>query len=429
MYKGKVGKLQQELLKSVIQLNHDKAFPSAGAYNIFSVLGIQGKEVLTCRFLADLLNPRGQHGQGAAFLRIFFDDVLDIRVNGEEELDHAVVTTEYLIDKERRIDIVIELGRRFIPMEVKIYAGEQKSQCYDYYTFARNKDKDAKVVYLTLSGYLPGKFSRESGGKRVPDEDIVCISFKDDIKHWCEKCKEICNVQMQSILSQYIDTIECLTDSTDKERLTMIAKDLSTSAEKLKAGKSIADSIKTAQIMVIRSVMDEFTEQMKPLQEKYHLERESQFNWYEYPECADLSFYDTYSTYPGINYIVKDVTMIRGYQLWLRIEIEHNLFAGFCLFDPDASNGEEKGDQVDSYDEDTFQSVENALRISWSDVSGWWAVWRYLPSGSTRVTDDVPNFKIFNDAAIALADKEKRVKFVTESIQRIEESLLGLLKF
>ena len=68
MYKGKVGKLQQELLKSVIQLNHDKAFPSAGAYNIFSVLGIQGKEVLTCRFLADLLNPRGQHGQGAAFL-------------------------------------------------------------------------------------------------------------------------------------------------------------------------------------------------------------------------------------------------------------------------------------------------------------------------------------------------------------------------
>lgn len=136
---------------------------------------------------------------------------------------------------------------------------------------------------------------------------------------------------MQSILSQYIDTIECLTDSTDKERLTMIAKDLATSAEKLKAGKSIADSIKTAQIMVIRSVMDEFTEQMKPLQEKYHLERESQFNWYECPECADLSFYDTNSTYPGINYIVKDVTMIRGYQMWLRIEIDHNLFARFII--------------------------------------------------------------------------------------------------
>ena len=39
-------------------------------------------------------------------------------VNSEEELNHAVVTTEYLIDREWRIDIVIELGQRFIPIEV-----------------------------------------------------------------------------------------------------------------------------------------------------------------------------------------------------------------------------------------------------------------------------------------------------------------------
>ena len=59
--------LQQELLQSVVQLNHDMASRTVGEYNIFSVLGIQGKEVLACGFLADLMNPRGQHGQGAAF--------------------------------------------------------------------------------------------------------------------------------------------------------------------------------------------------------------------------------------------------------------------------------------------------------------------------------------------------------------------------
>ena len=137
--------MQQELLQSAIQLNHDMASRAVGEYNIFSVLEIQGKEVLTCRFLADLMNPRGQHGQGASFLRLFLDDVLGMPVNSEEELKDAVVTTEYLIDKERRIDIVIELGQRFIPIEVKIYEGEQKSQCYDYYTFARTRDKHAKV--------------------------------------------------------------------------------------------------------------------------------------------------------------------------------------------------------------------------------------------------------------------------------------------
>lgn len=78
---------------------------------------------------------------------------------------------------------------------------------------------------------------------------------------------------MQSILSQYIDTIEQLTDSTDKERITMIANDLASSAEKLKAGKSIADSVKVAQIMVMRAVMDEFVEKMKPLQNSAFLIR------------------------------------------------------------------------------------------------------------------------------------------------------------
>lgn len=98
--------MQQEFLQSVIQLNHDMTSRSVAEYNIFSVLGIQGKEVLTCRFLADLMNPRGQHGQGAIFLRLFLDDVLGMSVNSEEELNYAVVTTEYLIDRERRIDIV-----------------------------------------------------------------------------------------------------------------------------------------------------------------------------------------------------------------------------------------------------------------------------------------------------------------------------------
>lgn len=126
---------------------------------------------------------------------------------------------------------------------------------------------------MTLSGYFPSKYSKESNGKCVPNEDIVCISFKDDIKCWCEKCKQISNLQMQSILSQYIDTIEQLTDSTDKERITMIANDLASSAEKLKAGKSIADSVKVAQIMVMRAVMDEFVEQMKPLQNSAFLIR------------------------------------------------------------------------------------------------------------------------------------------------------------
>ena len=33
--------------------------------------------------------------------------------------DQAIVTAEYAIDDERRIDIVIEIGSHFLPIEVK----------------------------------------------------------------------------------------------------------------------------------------------------------------------------------------------------------------------------------------------------------------------------------------------------------------------
>ena len=45
-------------------------------YNIFSVLEISDKEVIMCRMLADLLNPRGQHGQGAIFLYVFLEYIV-----------------------------------------------------------------------------------------------------------------------------------------------------------------------------------------------------------------------------------------------------------------------------------------------------------------------------------------------------------------
>ena len=40
------------------------------SYNVFRVLGIQEKEVVMCRFLADLLDPQGDHGCGVLFLKL-----------------------------------------------------------------------------------------------------------------------------------------------------------------------------------------------------------------------------------------------------------------------------------------------------------------------------------------------------------------------
>ena len=87
-------------------------------------------------------------------------------------LTHTIIIKEYVIDKERRIDLVIQNVDFFIPMEVKIYAGEQEGQCFAYFAKAKN----SKLVYLTRFGDQPSLYSRKQrGGSGIlPIGQIQC---------------------------------------------------------------------------------------------------------------------------------------------------------------------------------------------------------------------------------------------------------------
>ena len=51
-------------------------------FNIFAILGLQRDENRThSRYLAELLNPVGRHGEGARFLDAFVNDVLGLSLN------------------------------------------------------------------------------------------------------------------------------------------------------------------------------------------------------------------------------------------------------------------------------------------------------------------------------------------------------------
>lgn len=115
-----------------------------------------------CRFLADLLNPEGSHGCGILFLKTFLEEVLQEKWMPDSLLSHTIVTKEYVIDKDRRIDLVIQNADFFIPMEVKIYAGEQEGQCFDYFEHAKN----SKMVYLTVLE-IRRRFTAGSSGAEV----------------------------------------------------------------------------------------------------------------------------------------------------------------------------------------------------------------------------------------------------------------------
>lgn len=399
-------------------------------YNVFDILEVNAKEVIMCRFLADLLNPEGRHGYGILFLKSFMHDLLKEDSVSDLSLAHTDVVKEFVIDHERRIDIVIQNPCFFIPIEVKIYAGEQEGQCYDYYQYARN----AKMVYLTRFGDVPSEYSRKkkNGTDILPMENIQCISWADDIYGWLEKLTVQLEQPVKSAVQQYMDAIHAVVDERYKKMMDSSLNILYESPDYFLAGIEIERSMKMAKANLMRLMFDDFREEMEKIAPKYGLEAEKEYHYYTYEEKCNEKFYDgNTTTCPGLNYIVRNAEFHpENIRMWFRIEVEYNLFAGLTIFDTeaDAGDGSEKGCEVD---EITEQIVKQAAEYVNKDIItpvNWWLTWCYA-NGKRQdgYYDDVPDFKNMNACAIQLVDRQNRKRFVKGAVENFENHILRYL--
>ena len=419
----------EELLKKVYDTTQSiPVYHSKTSYNLFETLEISGKEVLMCRFLADLLNPEGSHGCGILFLKTFLEEVLQEKRMPDSLLSHTIVTKEYVIDKDRRIDLVIQNADFFIPMEVKIYAGEQEGQCFDYFEHAKN----SKIVYLTRFGDMPSLYSRKQrGGSGILSlSQIQCISWSEDISGWLDRRLGSLPQPVEEAVQQYLDTIHRVSDGRKRKKMEKIMEVLHESPDYFAAGLEIERTMKQAKIKLIRMVFDDFKEAMEPLTKKYGLELETDAKYYSYENPKHDRFYDCYSTYPGLNYVVKQAKFQKeSLQMWFRIEIEQNLFAGFSLFDMEAEpqDGYSKGYQVNEITEGLINEAAKYLDREIIVPENWWFAWNYSNGKRSYQEQEVPDFKAMNDCAVSLVDPETRKEYVKEAVAGFEQSLLAKL--
>ena len=405
-------------------------------YNIYQLLDIADKEIQMCRILADLLDPDGVHDEGIKYLKVFFDTVLHIDLP-DSVLRGAKVEREYPIINKRRIDIVIDYQGGFIPIEVKINAEDMKSQCYDYYHFARKTDPDTFVVYLTRNGCMPSAYSLTGEkGDRLDEKYIHCISFEGDILSWLDKIKRIADENMVPMLEQFEGAVlDFLYSEGESYKMDLSEKILENSSN-LRTAIAIADSLNFAKAELMKRLFQEFENQMEPLLKKYNLEPEMKSKWYHYKDMAteDYYAYKRNTTYPGLNYVISSVNLGGGLSLWLRIEIEYRLLGSLCVFNyaANSDNGYEIGNQCDDISDALWKKLRGIILLPEEKSNdGWSIIWRFLPTGTDipRGTNEkVPDFKVMNEAAIELADDDKRKEFVARSIKVIEEKLLSLIK-
>ena len=405
-------------------------------YNIYQLLDITDKEIQMCRILADLLDPDGVHDDGIKYLKVFFDTVLHIDLP-DSVLRGAKVEREYPIINKRRIDIVIDYQGGFIPIEVKINAEDMKSQCYDYYHFARKTDPDTFVVYLTRNGCMPSAYSLTGEkGDRLDEKYIHCISFEGDILSWLDKIKRIADENMVPMLEQFEGAVLDFLYSEGESYKMDLSEKILESSSNLRTAIAIADSLNFAKAELMKRLFQEFENQMEPLLKKYNLEPEMKSKWYHYKDMAteDYYAYKRNTTYPGLNYVISSVNLGGGLSLWLRIEIEYRLLGSLCVFNyaANSDNGYEIGNQCDDISDALWKKLRGIILLPEEKSNdGWSIIWRFLPTGTDipRGTNEkVPDFKVMNEAAIELADDDKRKEFVARSIKVIEEKLLSLIK-
>ncbi|MBX1885532.1 PDDEXK-like family protein [Campylobacter peloridis] len=188
--------------------------------NIFEALGVEYKENYHSKFIAYLINPNADHYQ-EIFAKEFLDKLGEsVKIDNFSNLqvqDIENVEIEACIKDNRRVDILISLkDEKYIIIENKLYAKDQKNQLKDYINHIRKKIKNTDDIYKNiLTIYLhmdedaePSQmslgtkygFKLENNFVLDSNDNKMSHYFKMDykwIKEWIDKCINTCKSKIE----------------------------------------------------------------------------------------------------------------------------------------------------------------------------------------------------------------------------------------
>ena len=226
-------KVLQDLLREVSRIvyqdkQEQEDCRKRGEYfNVFNILNLEANETRThSAFIAELLNPKGDHGLEDAFLKAFLD-VLNLNdfafdtKSAEVQVEYHIGFKNEDVTKGGRIDIQITSNGKAILIENKIYADDQENQLIRYFNYGEEKyGKNFRLLYLTLSGGDASEFSAKSTDKKlIPTQDYYLVGYNQEILSWLNRCIELsaCHPLVRETIRQYKSLIEQLTGKNMNE--------------------------------------------------------------------------------------------------------------------------------------------------------------------------------------------------------------------
>ncbi len=398
--------LQQ--VANVLEMRNKVSKVSGDNFNIFSVLDMETDEVKThSRLIYELLRPDGQHGFGEAFLKEFFRLVL------RKPLPEFVsVKKEYVInaledDEYGRMDLLLEGKDCCYPIEVKIYAGDQRRQIERYAAFAK-KAKENQVYYLTLDGHEP---SEDSLGN-LKLTDVECLSFSSDIRDWLIRCGEIAwqTPAVSEIISQYINLIDKLTGNVQEdEYMEMIKNMINISKENYQSAVSVEQALKLVRTemmqRVFRDIENHIGDRLKLLEPPG-----------KYMDVSKKYYETNRKVWPGLKYLIATHG---DYNIDLCFEIEDRLYYGVVFYKNECIQvPKESPNIIDAFSNESWKKL-----ITSHNGKSLWLWWEYLPSKDKRI-----NFRYENECYPELYDPKGYSKIMQEIFMEIDTHLENIKK-
>ncbi len=214
-------------------------------FNVFRLCGVDHYETKHSSILAALLDPKGTHGLGTAFLQSFLDKIPASEAIGRERLIASTdsrVQTEVPVDSDNenlgRVDILINdvANQWSIVIENKIFASEGANQIARYRRWLDTKQTNFTryILFLTLDGHAPGTDNHQP----LPESkvSVLRMSWKHDILSWLSECVRLAVERpfVRETLRQYINLVKQLTEGLtmseelNREIVSLATKDYET---------------------------------------------------------------------------------------------------------------------------------------------------------------------------------------------------------
>ncbi len=243
-------------------------------YNLFKVIHMTSNETsVHSAFIADLLNPKGLHGMGDEFLRLFVEtidthgfvfNIKDSKTEIEKDIGPRKATTG------GRLDIIVSNKEQAIIIENKIYAEDQEAQMLRYHNYAKGKYPEKHLLlYLSLDG-LVHDVDFTTKGQIKEGKEFYTISYKDDILNWLYKCRQLAvdKPLLREGLTHYINLVKSLThtnmDAQTIKEMTDIVVNNPTYIKNLKVyANAIEASMKALTIVFWQSLFAKMQEAHK----------------------------------------------------------------------------------------------------------------------------------------------------------------------